>query len=396
MSPCGYRWVIDLTIGSVSHYYTTSGLINQNCGFDELTHFTESQFFYMMTRNRSTSGVKPYMRGTCNPDPDSWVAKFIEWWIDPETGLPVPERSGAIRYFTRVDNVVQWADTPEELQQTMRERYPTLSEESIKHSVKSFTFIPAKLDDNKILMEKDPAYIANLLAQDEVEQARLKDGNWKVRAAAGKIVNREWFRIIPAAPEGGEVCIGWDFASTAKELKGRGRSRDPDYTAYVVMKRVRDRFYVLDFWQKQIGSIQVEEEFKTVTQRWAKWARASGASFKVRWGKGKADAGDRDNIRLTQMMIGLDAAGVDERGDKFERGAPFAAQAKVGGVDVVAAPWNDAYLSHLHGQPDLAHDDGWDANSTTFNALADKTKRTRQGGGVFGRNQSRRPKKRAA
>ena len=32
--------------------------------FDELVHFTESQFFYMFSRNRSTCGVRPYIRAT--------------------------------------------------------------------------------------------------------------------------------------------------------------------------------------------------------------------------------------------------------------------------------------------------------------------------------------------
>ena len=35
--------------------------------FDELTHFSKSMFFYMLTRNRSTCGVKPYVRATCYP-----------------------------------------------------------------------------------------------------------------------------------------------------------------------------------------------------------------------------------------------------------------------------------------------------------------------------------------
>jgi len=56
-------------------------------GFDELTHFTKSTFFYMLSRNRSTCGVKPYVRATCNPDPDSWVAELIEWWIGDD-GFP--------------------------------------------------------------------------------------------------------------------------------------------------------------------------------------------------------------------------------------------------------------------------------------------------------------------
>jgi len=65
-------------------------------GFDELTHFSEKAFFYMLSRNRSTCGVTPFVRATCNPDADSWVAKFISWWINQETGYPIPERSGKI------------------------------------------------------------------------------------------------------------------------------------------------------------------------------------------------------------------------------------------------------------------------------------------------------------
>jgi hypothetical protein len=40
-------------------------------GYDELTHFTEQQFWYMLSRNRSMCGVRPYIRATCNPDAKS-------------------------------------------------------------------------------------------------------------------------------------------------------------------------------------------------------------------------------------------------------------------------------------------------------------------------------------
>jgi len=53
--------------------------------FDELTHFTRKQFFYMMSRNRSTCGVRPYIRCTTNPDKKSWVRNFIDWWIYPKS-----------------------------------------------------------------------------------------------------------------------------------------------------------------------------------------------------------------------------------------------------------------------------------------------------------------------
>ena len=67
-------------------------------GFDELTHFTETMFFYLLTRNRSTCGIRPYVRATCNPDPDSWVADLIAWWIG-EDGFPIAERQGKLRYL---------------------------------------------------------------------------------------------------------------------------------------------------------------------------------------------------------------------------------------------------------------------------------------------------------
>jgi hypothetical protein len=85
--------------------------------FDELTHFTAHQFFYMVSRNRSTCGVRPYIRATCNPDADSWVADFLAWWIDPESGLAIPERAGVLRYYVRVAEKTIWADRPEELVQ---------------------------------------------------------------------------------------------------------------------------------------------------------------------------------------------------------------------------------------------------------------------------------------
>ena len=144
--------------------------------FDELTHFTESQFVYMMSRNRSLCGVKPYIRATTNPDADSWVAEFLSWWINQETGYPIPERSGVIRYFYRLDGSFLWGDTVQELV----DKYsadPKLC--------KSVTFIMSSIYDNRILLEANPEYLANLNGLDIVEKERLLKGNWKIRPSAG-------------------------------------------------------------------------------------------------------------------------------------------------------------------------------------------------------------------
>ena len=154
-------------------------------GFDELTHFTQSMFTYFFSRNRGMSGVRGYIRATCNPDPDSWVAEFLEWWIDQETGFPIHERAGKIRYMTCYNNVFIWGDTKQEVIDKCPEMFsdPELLASGIplETHIKSVTFIPGVIYDNKILLKMDPGYLGNLLALPEAEKQMLLYGNWKVR-----------------------------------------------------------------------------------------------------------------------------------------------------------------------------------------------------------------------
>lgn len=156
-------------------------------GFDELTHFTEKMFFYLLSRNRSTCGVRPYVRATCNPDPDSWVSDLIKWWIDQDTGLPIPERSGVVRYFIKDKDSYIWGDTVEEcLEQAtyLTEMYSGKmkgAEIDPRSFVKSLTFISGDVYSNKKLLEVNPEYLGNLLSQDDATRSQLLDGNWKVK-----------------------------------------------------------------------------------------------------------------------------------------------------------------------------------------------------------------------
>ncbi len=151
-------------------------------GFDELTHFTKKMFFYLLTRNRSVCGVNPYVRATCNPDPDSWVAEFIEWWIDQESGYAIQERRGVLRYLMVDGENYIWGDSKQEV----IEKGWHLLEDVVNKSgidpnefVKSVTFIGGSIYDNKELLKENPAYLGNLLAQDKDTQAALLHSNWK-------------------------------------------------------------------------------------------------------------------------------------------------------------------------------------------------------------------------
>lgn len=169
--------------------------------FDELTHFSKNMFFYLLSRNRSTCGVKPYVRATCNPDPDSWVAEFISWWIDQDTGFPIPERQGKVRYFVRDGDSFIWGNSKEEVAEKAKYYLEPLIKNSkgtatYDNFIKSVTFIGGSIYDNQELLKVDPNYLGNLASQSEEEKTRLLEGNWKIVLSENDIYNYYSFRDV--------------------------------------------------------------------------------------------------------------------------------------------------------------------------------------------------------
>lgn len=325
--------------------------------WDQLETFSEGQFWYLLSRNRSVCGIRPYVRATCNPDPDSWLASFLAWWIDEETGYPIEGRAGVLRWMVRLGGRIVWADSREELV----ERYGVRPDRP-----KSVTFIPARLDDNPALERRDPGYRGNLEALDEVERERLLRGNWRVRPAAGKLFNRAWFEVVEAVPAGGRMVRFWDLAATRPELRGE----DPDFTAGVLMARVEGAFYILDVTAIQAGPAEVEQVICRVAKQDAALARETGRQYTVAWEVEPGSAAKRESLRLVRKLTGLHAVGVPVRGDKVTRARPLAAQALAGNVKLARGSWNEEFLTHMHGQPDLRHDDICDASAGAFALLA--------------------------
>lgn len=161
---------------------------------DELTHFTRKQFIYMLSRNRAKwpCKVRPYMRCTCNPDPESWVKEIIEWWLDKDW-YPIQERSGVIRYFINKNDNFIWWDTREEVYEANKEYLDEFLEKSpdltIEDLIKSFTFIYWKIEENKELLSNNPWYLAGLIAQDEDTKLALLGWCWAARQDDKAIVN---------------------------------------------------------------------------------------------------------------------------------------------------------------------------------------------------------------
>ncbi len=165
-------------------------------GFDELTHFTESMFFYLLSRNRSGCGVKPYVRATCNPDPESWVYKLISWWIDADTGFPILERRGVVRYFIKYGHDYIWGDNYDEVYDKAEHIIkPMMADSGLKKEdfIKSITFVSGSIYDNKMGLQNDPSYPGNLLSQDEDTRRQLLEGRWKISNSPMDIYEHDVF-----------------------------------------------------------------------------------------------------------------------------------------------------------------------------------------------------------
>ncbi len=333
-------------------------------GFDELTHFTESQFFYLLSRNRSICGIKPYVRATTNPTPaddpvGGWVNRLITWWIDRSTGLAIPERSGRQRWFIRRQGELIWSDSKRDL----IERYgrPDLPEnhEDQTAQPKSLTFIAAKLSDNPTLLKQDPSYRANLLALPDVERQRLAEGNWNAKVQAGLFFKVAKIEIVAALPAALRYCRAWDLAAT----DGAG-----DWTVGAKLGVDTDGvFYIADIQRGQWES--------SYRDRVIRQTSALDGQCQIRLPQDPAAAGKSEARRLVVMLAGHDVKSVVVSGDKPTRATGLASQTNVGNVKMLAAPWNHGLLQRLDAFPTRGvSDDEIDALADAFHELTSKKK----------------------
>lgn len=324
--------------------------------WEEITEFEENQFWYLVSRLRTTCGIRPYLRGTCNPDPDSFVRRFIDWWIAPD-GFPILDRSGVIRWFARVGDEIVWADSEEQL---LAENPGVEPGDPI-----SFTFIAARLKDNPALTEKDPSYRSRLRALPPVERARLlgdedRGGNWNIRASAGALFQRSWFPILQAPPPPKHQARAWDFAATAPTVD----NPDPDWTRGLKgLVTEGGQIVITDLVGARGNPGEVE-------QLYTRTLEADGQRVTQRIAQDPGEAGKamvRRRVQLAPKGVTVRAERVT--GDKTTRAGPASGKAYAGLISVVKAAWNDAFFAELEAFPDGRHDDIVDCLSDLVDEL---------------------------
>jgi len=318
--------------------------------FDELTHFTEKQFWYMLSRNRSVSGVKPYIRATTNPSAKSWVKKIVEWYIGDD-GLPIKERAGVKRYFIRDDNKLVWSTDKKELERNYPEGLP-----------KSFTFIPSKLSDNRILCKTDPSYLANLKALSKVERLQLLDGNWNIEESAGIYFKKSYFEEVNATPPLTNIVRCWDRA--ASEFKD-GDKGDPDFTVGLKLGVDKNnQFYILDIIRERYSALKVEQLILNT-------AKQDGVSCIVKGFQDPGGAGKNEIENFIRMLSGFQIEVEKINVDKQTASKPSSAQAEAGNIKILKSCRNkeDFYIE-AENFPEGRHDDIIDAFTGAFNYLS--------------------------
>ena len=341
-------------------------------GFDELTHFTETQFWYIYSRVRTMSGVATRFRATTNPDSASWVRTMLSWWIDEKTGLAIPERSGVLRWFVRSrEDTLIFADTPEEL----RAAHPDAG------APKSMTFIVASLADNAALEAKDPGYRDRLMMLPRVEREQLLGGNWNVCRRDGALFG-------PAAtydgepPDGLAIGVGFDLAYTT--------SKKSDASCWLVLgKQKRTRvtpdgktvdasiYYALDGHEARVAAPVFMER-----------VRAMLVGFPIarrRFYVGGTEKGVSDFAATSGVNLG--AVSASGKGDKYTRALPASEAWNEGRILVPKnAPWARAFTRQVEAftgdDREDEFDDWIDALSAAFDSIGpNQTSSVTTGGG---------------
>ncbi len=305
-------------------------------GFDQLESFTEKQFTYLMGRNRSMCGVTPHIRATCNPAPDHWLRDWLDCggderhlgWIGDD-GFPIYSRSGLLRYFVSINGVREWAETPEELiEQFGKDVKP-----------RSFTFIPSRVTDNRILMKQNPEYLATLEGLPPAERARLRDGNWDVKETAGEFFEKSWFTIVDAARPPVREMRYWDRAGTAAEQEAKGTM---SWTAGVHLRKCDDGTWcVMDVERFRKNPPEVKESIKNI-------ATQDGQRVEVGIEQDPGQAGKAEAQDQIRNLEGFTASINVVRESKATRAKPVSSQAKVGNIKILRGDWNKAFLTELY------------------------------------------------
>lgn len=255
---------------SFSHYENDSaenlyqGLELSSVFYDEGTHAEEHHLWWLFSRLRTEAKmgydengklIEPCMWISCNPDPDSFLYNWVQWWLYPEGhpqyGLPDPEKNGKTRYLLRYGGELVWGDSHEELYEKYKRPDLPDDDENQPQPI-AFQVLLGTIYDNPTLMKSNPGYKAALEALPDIERRRLLLGDWNAREVGSTYFQRDWCQEVTQVPPQSEIVRtvrAYDFAGTLKS----DSNPSPDYTACVKMSKLKNgKYFVHDVRRHRI------------------------------------------------------------------------------------------------------------------------------------------------
>lgn len=221
---------------------------------------------------------------------------------------------------------------------------------------KGRAFVRSMLRDNPSV--DAASYIESLSMLDPVTLARMLEGDWEVREG-GSFFDRAWFvgegnaRILAEAPVCVQVVRFWDCAATTGESAA--------YTAGCKMGRTAEGLFVILDMQRFRARPGDRDALIRAT------AESDGRGVAIRIEKEGGSGGVHQADDQVRMLAGFDVDVVKPMGDKPERAAPLARQAKAGNVRLVSnGPWIGPFLDEVQAFPGARLKDQVDAASGAF------------------------------
>lgn len=176
---------------------------------DEGTAMPFKMFTYWMSRNRDSSGMKPQISMSFNPEFTHWTTALLlnGGYIDPDTYYIKPEMNGRTRwvYFKGDDvNDVIWGDSAKEVAEaagivlSAADRRAGLTEEDM---VKSFTMFTGEASDNlKLVAATGGGSVANLHATGATQRNILKGAYFGPVNNEKSSVTKQMILNLPSNP----------------------------------------------------------------------------------------------------------------------------------------------------------------------------------------------------
>ena len=155
--------------------------------------------------NRNTAGIKSQLLCTCNPV--GWsnkLRKLLEWYIDPETDMVIPERDGKVRYMFNYGSdlsEIAWGDSWEEVYANERAKAKIDllimgSDTKPQDLILTLQFIEGDYSDNKILQVSDKKYVAKLATKGGANVVNDMRGIWRDVDAGTALISTEDMEAI--------------------------------------------------------------------------------------------------------------------------------------------------------------------------------------------------------